>query len=739
MDFPGPESTWPHAEGELSRRIAAFDWENTAIGAISNWPKALRNAVDLLLRSPVPMVLLWGAHGVMIYNDAYAVFAGGRHPGLLGSKVLEGWPEVADFNRDVLATGLDGRTLTFHDQHLILHRDGKPDDVWLDLYYSPVVGEGQTPAGVLAIVVETTERVRAEQDREAAHRARRQSEERLAFALEAGGGVGTWDWDIAADRIFANAQFAHFFSVEPSQAAAGAPLSEFAKGIHPEDRIWVGREIERAVQTAGDFAHEYRLLQTDGAVKWIFARGRAYHDDAGRPVRFPGVVFDITERKQIEEVLRESEARFRTVFAQAPVGMALTTHRGEILDANAAFLKLIGRSLEEIRSQTTASVTHPQDIALTREFLEALWSGVASRLTIEKRYFHRDGHIVWARASGAVRYDNEGRPEQVIVMVEDITEQKRAEARLLVQYSVSKSLAEATSVDQVPARVLRDIASNLEWARGACWLLDAEKPELDTQRVWKTSDEDVEPTLALESIRTGEPRWVSHLDTAAVAFPITADARNAMGAFQFALDMAQPADPELLRTLAAVGQQVGQFIQRRRAEEQLRQQVQLSVLGADVGKALTQGNTLRETLQFCSEALVRHLDAAFARIWTLNELTQELELQASAGLYTHIDGGHARVPVGRFKIGLIAAERQPHLSNHVASDPRVSDQAVGAAGRYGGLRRVSIDCGRSPRWCGCSFRASPTGRRNAPGYWIGGQQYVRRHPEETCRTGTGSC
>ena len=79
-------------------------------------------------------------------------------------------------------------------------------------------------------------------------------------------------------------------------------------------------------------------------------------------------------------------------------------------------------------------------------------------------------------------------------------------------------------------------------------------------------------------------------------------------------------------------------------------------------------------LQRCAEALVDHLHGAFARIWTLNPQGDVLELQASAGLYTHLDGPHSRVPVGQYKIGLIAQERRPHLTNAVAGDPRVSDQ-----------------------------------------------------------------
>ena len=98
-----------------------------------------------------------------------------------------------------------------------------------------------------------------------------------------------------------------------------------------------------------------------------------------------------------------------------------------------------------------------------------------------------------------------------------------------------------------------------------------------------------------------------------------------------------------------------------------------TALIADVGVALNASDTLPAMLQHCAQAVVQHLDAAFARVWTLDRAGRILELQASAGLYTHLDGPHGRVPVGAFKIGLIAEERAPHLTNDVLSDPRVSD------------------------------------------------------------------
>lgn len=121
--------------------------------------------------------------------------------------------------------------------------------------------------------------------------------------------------------------------------------------------------------------------------------------------------------------------------------------------------------------------------------------------------------------------------------------------------------------------------------------------------------------------------------------------------------------------------QVQDITVRKQAEERLRERSALAALGAAIGLAFTRNANLGDMLQGCVESIVEHLGAAFARIWTLNEPDQILELKASAGIYTHTDGPHGRVPVGRYKIGLIAEEKKPHLTNDVAHDPRIGDPA----------------------------------------------------------------
>jgi PAS domain S-box-containing protein len=110
------------------------------------------------------------------------------------------------------------------------------------------------------------------------------------------------------------------------------------------------------------------------------------------------------------------------------------------------------------------------------------------------------------------------------------------------------------------------------------------------------------------------------------------------------------------------------------ANKTLEERTALAEFNAEIAGALTHKGLLPKILHLCTEAMVHRLNAAFARIWTYNQKDHVLELQASAGMYTHLNGGHARVPVGQFKIGLIASERKPHLTNCVIGDGRVNDQ-----------------------------------------------------------------
>lgn len=290
-------------DGEMAGRIRAFDWSQTDLGPIDAWPASLCSTVQLMLASPLPMVMLWGRLGYMIYNDAYSVFAGGRHPYLLGSPVELGWPEVAEFNRMVVDTCLAGGTLSYNDQVLMLLREGVPEDVWMDLYYSPVANDRGEPAGVMATVVETTEHVISERRRREAEDAYRADNERVRLALNAGALLGSFVWDIKGNLLSGDERFARTFSFPEGQDLGNLPTDIAEAKIHPDDRSWVKERVDQSVATGEPFNAEYRVLRPDGSYLWVLASGCCEFDEQGAPYRFPGVLIDIHERKTAEESL----------------------------------------------------------------------------------------------------------------------------------------------------------------------------------------------------------------------------------------------------------------------------------------------------------------------------------------------------------------------------------------------------------------------------------------------------
>ncbi len=171
----------------------------------------------------------------------------------------------------------------------------------------------------------------------------RTSQERLAFAFAASGSLGWWDWDIPANRLYAGEQFARMYGVDPKEAAKGAPLAAFVDGIHPDDRSWVGERIQNALDTGGEFSEEYRLLRADGTLTWVYARGRCFLDDDGRPLRYPGVAVDITARKLADAARAVGEARLKSIMETVPVGILLAeAPSGRILMGNQRLAEILG-------------------------------------------------------------------------------------------------------------------------------------------------------------------------------------------------------------------------------------------------------------------------------------------------------------------------------------------------------------------------------------------------------------
>jgi PAS domain S-box-containing protein len=279
--------------------------------------------------------------------------------------------------------------------------------------------------------------------------------------------------------------------------------------------------------------------------------------------------------------------------------------------------------------------------------------------TIRKR---KDGSLLDISLTISPVKDMHGNIVGASKIARDITQHKRAEEALLASEARFRQLAnampqmvwtatQAGDLDYVSERVTRYFDAPPESVLGAGWLrwVHPDEQDLAVDR-WKRSLDTGEPyDIAFRLLRANDRSWRWHLVRAELFHGDAGQVTKWIG------------------TCTDIEEQ-------KRAQVSLAEQARISALGADVGRALTQVSSLRESLHLCTQAIVTHLDAAFSRIWTLSPKQDVLELQASAGLYTHLDGAHARVPVGSFKIGRIALHRRPHLTNNVLSDPEVSDR-----------------------------------------------------------------
>lgn len=358
---------------------------------------------------------------------------------------------------------------------------------------------------------------------------------RLESALNAGE-IGTWTWDPVNDKVVADKNLAKFFSVS-EEVANGGKIENYLKAVHPDDLQIVEELIKVALGNKDSYEAEYRLINPDNSIRWVVARGRIVRDEKGDPIQLPGVVIDITSRKQTEEELIESQSRLALALQAGRAGTFVWDIKNNI--------NIWSPELEEMYGVPIG----------TFEGDFSSW---------EKRVFPDDLEIV-----------NKG---------------------------IEKTLAEGKELYDYEFRVVLPNGSHK-------WLAGRAKFEYNAE---------------------GEPSRMLGINV--------------------------------------------DITDSKKVQELLVERTKLATLSSDVGIGLNRREDLGKLLGHCTDALVEHLNAAFARIWTVDKSGTMLQLQASSGLYTHLDGEHSLIPIGKFKIGKIAEERSPHLTNDISNDPQISDK-----------------------------------------------------------------
>jgi len=200
--------------------------------------------------------------------------------------------------------------------------------------------------------------------------------------------------------------------------------------VHPDDLPEAVAAWTRSVETGTPYAFEHRLRRADGAYRWFQSRGHPLRDMEGRVIRWYILLTDVDDRKQVEEALRKSEERWRSVFDNSAIGVALTDQGGRFLATNSAFQKMLGYSEEEIRALTFPELTHENHREANWKLVAELFEGKRSQFQIEKQYRRRDGKLIWVRNNVSLVPGTKSMPRFIMALSEDITERKQTEERL---------------------------------------------------------------------------------------------------------------------------------------------------------------------------------------------------------------------------------------------------------------------------------------------------------------------
>ena len=225
------------------------------------------------------------------------------------------------------------------------------------------------------------------------------------------------DWNPAAERLYG------YWAEE----VIGRHLTM----LIPPERLAEAEEILRRVRGGEHVADVETVRWTkDGQRRDVCLSVSPVWNDAGQIIATSVIVRDITERTAAAKAVADSEALFRTAFENAPVGMVLASPEPRTLRVNRALCTMLGYSADELMTRDLWALTYAEDIEPNRVLMQRALAGELDSYTMEKRYIHKDGHLVWGRLSGSLVRDAAGTPLYFVSQIENITARKRAEAQL---------------------------------------------------------------------------------------------------------------------------------------------------------------------------------------------------------------------------------------------------------------------------------------------------------------------
>ncbi|MBD1808049.1 PAS domain S-box protein [Microcoleus sp. FACHB-SPT15] len=257
--------------------------------------------------------------------------------------------------------------------------------------------------------------------------------------------------------------------------------------IHPDDRASFEDSVAASAKTLQPWNWEGRSIMESGKLKWLQAGSRPERQANG-DILWDGVVMDVTERKQAEAALYESEELFRATFEHAGIAIAQVGLQGQFLRVNQKLGEITGYTQKELLAKTIWEITFLEDQAVNQMYLHQFADSQKQTVNLEKRYIHKTGSLVWVKVTVSVVRDFTGEPKYFISVIEDITQRKQAEVALVersrlstLAANVGVALASGGTLLAILQRCTEAIVQQLDATNAAVWTLNPTSQQIEQQ------------------------------------------------------------------------------------------------------------------------------------------------------------------------------------------------------------------------------------------------------------------
>ncbi|MGD0765675.1 MAG: PAS domain S-box protein, partial [Dehalococcoidia bacterium] len=529
--------------------------------------------------------------GKFIYVNEHLADTHGVRPEELLGRIWSTDIHPDDRRAAVTAALEAGRELrTFSSEHRIVRPDGTTR--WIRVASSPLMSAEGTPLNYVGVAEDVTERRRAED-------ALRESEERFR-TLSAAAPVGIFSTDPRGKFIYVNEHLLETYGLRLEETLGRA----WTKNIHPDDRQATFEEALKAGREKRKFSWEYRVVTPGGGVRWVRSVASPILSRDGSLVSYVGAAEDVTEQKQADAALRESEERFRTLSASAPIGIFLSDVRGNAVYSNENAWALIGGTSEDGLGHVWNDYIHPDD----REAVMAEGAAALAdrrKFSMEYRILTKDGEERWVHTTIIAIRSPEGIVTGYLGTIEDVTDRKRAEEEMANRLKMESAVAQASNLlagsddADVVLNVALPILAEAFSAERAVVFVARGKDRVDAVSTWRAPGipkidnlHDLEiaafPWLSNKLAR-GEPvivpdvsalppeagrekeYWEANGNRSMLAFPVTSRGRSIGCVIFHNTKSTRPWRDEDVQLLRLASESISSFFQRRRAAGQRRE------------------------------------------------------------------------------------------------------------------------------------------------------------------------